>query len=181
MDMLSRLFTTEKRVRILGDILERDTFGVEEVARKLGVSKGTVSSYLKELAEDGLIEKEGRRFKWSDENARRELKREVSYWTLRKKLLPLRQPWIKALGIYGSFAKGTNREDSDVDIWVLLDNESPILIGELQEKLEEATGRRVDLMVLTEKKLKRLKNENPYLYWNIKLASLTVWGSIDEV
>ncbi|WP_457750528.1 nucleotidyltransferase domain-containing protein [Thermococcus sp.] len=179
--MLSKLFTTERRVRLLSSLLEKDTFGVEEVARELKISKGTVSSYLKELIEGELVKKEGRRFRWADENARRELKMELNYWTLRGKFLPLRKDWILALGVYGSFARGENREDSDLDVWILVEKEEPLKVAELQEKLESLTGRKVDLLVLTPKRLNRFKAENPYLYWTIKLASLILWGSLNEV
>ena len=181
MTMLSKLFTTERRMRILSSLLEKDTFGVEEVARELKISKGTVSSYLKELIEGGLVKKEGRRFRWADENAQRELKREVNYWTLREKLISLKSDWIKALGVYGSFARGENRRDSDVDVWILVEEEDPLKVAELHENLELLTGRKVDLMVLTKERLNRLKVENPYLYWNIKLSSLTIWGTLNEV
>lgn len=179
--MLSKLFGTEKRVRILSAILERETFGVEELAGKLGMSKGTVSVYLKELAGGGLIQKRGRKFQWKDTSARKELKRDVNYWTLREKLLPLREDWIRALGVYGSFARGENGPNSDVDVWILVEKEDPLKIAELHEKLESLTERKVDLMVLTPERLNRFKAENPYLYWSIKLSSLTIWGSLNEV
>jgi len=179
--MLSKLFGTEKRGAILSLILDRDAFGVEEIAGELGISKGAVSMYFKELAEEGLLRKNGRRFQWIDLNARRELKRELNYWTLREKLLPLREDWIKALGIYGSFARGENRPNSDIDVWIVVERENPLKIGELHEKLEALTGKKVDLMVLTVDRLNRLKGQNPYLYWSIRLASLTIWGSLDEV
>lgn len=57
--MIHRIASTEKRERILEYILEKEEFGVEEVSGALGISKGLVSLYLKELLGLGLLEKKG--------------------------------------------------------------------------------------------------------------------------
>jgi uncharacterized protein len=65
---------------------------------------------------------------------------------------------IKRMGVFGSFAKGEERPDSDVD--VLVEFKSPIDIFEFIEVkgyLEVMLGRRVDLV--TEKALKPLIRE----------------------
>ncbi len=177
--MIHRLASTENRERILEYILEMEEFGPEEVASALNLSKGLVSTYFRELVKLGIIHKRGRRFYPSRGPELRELKRFLNFWTLREALLPLREDWILALGVYGSFARGENGKDSDVDVWILIEDTGPLKIMEFQEKLEKVLGREVDLLVLTGDKLARLKKENPYLYWNIKLSSLVLWGDVD--
>ncbi|ASJ02479.1 nucleotidyltransferase [Thermococcus profundus] len=179
--MIHRIASTEKREKILEYILEKGEFGVEDVSYALGISKGLVSLYLKELLELGLLEKKGRKFFLRSGVELRETKRFLNFWTLRDKILPLREEWMLALGVYGSFARGENRPESDLDVWVLTKENDPLRIMELQEKLETVTGREVDLLVLTKEKLARLKEENPYLYWSIKLSSIVLWGDLDEV
>lgn len=100
---------------------------------------------------------------------------------LRDKILPLREEWMLALGVYGSFARGENGPESDLDIWVLVEKNDPLRIMEFKEELETVTEREIDLLVLTREKLARLKEENPYLYWGIKLSSLVLWGELGEV
>ena len=177
--MIHRLASTENRERILEYILEMDEFGPEEVASALNLSKGLVSTYFRELMNLSIIHKRGRRFYISKGPELRELKRFINFWNLRKTLLPFREEWMLALGVYGSFARGENGKQSDLDVWVLVDNEDPIKLMEFKEKLEEAVRREVDLLVLTRDKLERLRRENPYLYWTIKLSSLVLWGDID--
>ena len=58
------------------------------------------------------------------------------------------QPVLKAW-IFGSFARGEERADSDVDILVVLDNSTPVglkFFG-MYEDLKELLGRNVDLVV----------------------------------
>ncbi len=57
------------------------------------------------------------------------------------------QPVLKAW-LFGSFARGEERPDSDVDILVLLDHSQPIGIEffGMYEELKELLGRNVDLM-----------------------------------
>lgn len=181
--MIHRIASTEKRERILEYILEKEEFGVEEVSGALGISKGLVSLYLKELLGLGLLEKKGGRkfFLKSGGAELRETKRFLNFWMLRDKILPLREEWMLALGVYGSFARGENGPESDLDIWVLVEKNDPLRIMEFKEELETVTEREIDLLVLTREKLARLKEENPYLYWGIKLSSLVLWGELGEV
>ncbi len=179
--MIHRIASTEKRERILEHILEMNELGMGEVAKALNVSKGLVSLYLTELMEIGLVKKKGRKFVLVSGPELRETKRFLNFWNLREKVLPLWGNWIKALGVYGSFARGKNSKQSDVDVWVFVDDTDPLKLMEFKEKLEKALEREVDLLVLTRDKMTRLKKENPHLYWSIKLSSLVLWGDVDEL
>ena len=58
------------------------------------------------------------------------------------------QPVLKAW-LFGSFARGEERADSDIDILVILDHSKPIglkFFG-MYEDLKELLGRNVDLVV----------------------------------
>ena len=58
------------------------------------------------------------------------------------------QPVMKAW-LFGSFARGEERPDSDVDILVEYDNSANIslmTISHMMGELEKATGRRIDLI-----------------------------------
>lgn len=72
---------------------------------------------------------------------------------VRCEILPiLKRYGIRRASIFGSFARGEDREDSDIDILVEFDEESSLLdlVG-LKIELEEALGKKVD--VLTYKSL----------------------------
>lgn len=53
---------------------------------------------------------------------------------------------IRRLALFGSWARGEAREDSDVDVLVEVDPSIGLRFVELGEELEKALGRRVDLV-----------------------------------
>lgn len=67
--------------------------------------------------------------------------------TLREQrsVLSRRYP-IRRLALFGSWARGEAREDSDVDVLVEVDPSIGLRFVELGDYLERALGRRVDLV-----------------------------------
>lgn len=56
---------------------------------------------------------------------------------------------VVAVYLYGSVARDTNRDRSDIDVAVLLRNRHDIAVpGSLVDRLEAAAGREADLVVL---------------------------------
>lgn len=67
--------------------------------------------------------------------------------TLRVHAKDLRRRGVASASIFGSAARGEDRQDSDVDIMVELDPEVGILAySEIRLHLSELLGRRVDLV-----------------------------------
>lgn len=67
---------------------------------------------------------------------------------IKDKIIPvLRGHGVKRASIFGSFAKGEGREDSDIDILVEFEGGKSLLdlVG-LKMDLEEALGRKVDVL-----------------------------------
>ena len=64
---------------------------------------------------------------------------------------------LRSLGIFGSFARGQAREDSDVD--VVFETSEPNLFrtSRMKQELEELLARRVDVVRLRERMNPRLK------------------------
>jgi uncharacterized protein len=67
--------------------------------------------------------------------------------TLRQQytVLSRRYP-IRRLALFGSWARGEAREDSDVDVLVDIDPSIGLRFVDLGDELEKALGRRVDLV-----------------------------------
>jgi len=67
--------------------------------------------------------------------------------TLRAQHAPLSGSYpIRRLALFGSWARGDAREDSDVDVLVEVDPSIGLRFVELGDQLERALGRRVDLV-----------------------------------
>ena len=65
---------------------------------------------------------------------------------LRKQLPKLRNKYgVEKIAVYGSFAKGTARQKSDVDILVQLTRPLGLEFVQLAFELEKSLGRKVDL------------------------------------
>jgi len=68
----------------------------------------------------------------------------------------LRQNYhVKKLGLFGSYAKGTHRQDSDIDILIEFEKPLGFKFIELAEYLEKQLGKRVD--ILTAQGLKSIR------------------------
>lgn len=76
---------------------------------------------------------------------------------------------IKLFGLFGSFARGEAREDSDIDIIIdFNETKSLMKIGRIQYDLEELLGRPVDLV--------SIKNIKPALKNNILKDLKVLYG-----
>lgn len=53
---------------------------------------------------------------------------------------------VKRIGLFGSFAKGIQREDSDIDIIVEFEKPIGLKFIELSDHIEKALGRKVDIL-----------------------------------
>jgi predicted nucleotidyltransferase len=78
-----------------------------------------------------------------------------------------KQYGISALGLFGSFARGQNRENSDVDIWVETLSPNPYILAHIQEDVARLVSRRVDIVRVREKM-------NPFLKNRIKMEGIYV-------
>ena len=73
---------------------------------------------------------------------------ELNINELREKLLPVVKKYgVKKVGLFGSYAKGLAKEDSDIDLLVEIDSEISLLdfVG-LKLEIEDVLGINVDLV-----------------------------------
>jgi predicted nucleotidyltransferase len=175
-----KLFSTKERVKILKNILYLEyKFGVNEIARKLKLSKGLVSKYFEILSKEKILKKRDNKFQVADNYLVRALK---IMFNLEKFDLRLfkKYKFVKAVGLYGSCAKGTNSQSSDVDLWIKVNNlnEKRIieLASELREKIENAK-----ILFLDDKKIKVLKNKDPLFYYSLYFGSIITYGEENEI
>ena len=73
---------------------------------------------------------------------------------------------IISIGIFGSVARGENHPDSDVDVFVDLEEADPFIMFDIRETLQSLFGCKVDLVRLREGLrtllLKRIEQDGIY-------------------
>ena len=74
---------------------------------------------------------------------------------------------INEMGIFGSYAKGTNKKDSDLDVFVDIDKPNLFLLADIKSDLEEQLNVRVDLV-------RKRANMNQYLKKHIEEDAIYV-------
>lgn len=132
-------------------------FHLSDVARKTGVTKPAVSKELSKLVRTGLVtrrEQDNISFYKINKDAvifeemrRIFLKYEIFSELLKKELEKER---IKYALIYGSFAKGTEQEGSDIDLLVVGGVSESYLLKTIP-KIESSTGREINFILWKEK------------------------------
>jgi predicted nucleotidyltransferase len=178
--MLIELFKTEERAKVLRYVMFRKSLRVAEVSRATGVTKGLVSRYLRLLVAHGLLQKEGREYSPHDGAHSRAIKLLLNLERIDLAALSLGS--ARGLGIYGSWARGTNRQESDLDVWIRADSlPSESVLAKLQKDLSQQADSEANLLVLTPEKLERLKREDKPFYNSLVMSSVTLIGeSLEE-
>ena len=175
-----KLFSTKERVKIIrGVIYSEEAFGVNETANRLKLSKGLVSKYFEILIREGLIKRKGNRLFVLDNSKVKAVKIMLNVLKINPEIFK-KYKFVKASGLYGSCAKGTNTDASDVDLWVKVDEvqdeELAGLTSELRKKIEN-----VKVLILNDKKLEVLRKEDPVFYYSLHFGSIILYGGEDEI
>lgn len=175
--MLPSLFKSEDRIRILRSVSLIETISVRGVSAETGVSKGLASLYLNILVDFGLLSRKNRAFHRKNSDIWRVIKLLLNLDMLRPSLsLP---PWAMGIGIYGSWARGTNTSDSDLDVWVLVNEYSPELefrVAESDQNLSKVTNGPVHSLILTREKLNIIAGSDKPFYANLIQDQITIDG-----
>lgn len=178
--MLNELFKTVERAKVLRYVIFRNLFSVAEVSRATGVTKGLVSRYLRLLVEFRLLKKEGRVYSSQDSAYSRAIRLLLNLEMIDLSALSLDS--AQGLGLYGSWARGMNHLESDMDVWMKAESlPAESILARLQRDLSLQTGAEVNLLVLTPDKLEKLKREDKPFYNSLVMGSTTLIGeSLEE-
>ena len=169
------LFSTRERVMILNEVIYRSgPIGVNEVAREARLSKGLVSKYLNRLVGEGVLEKRGGKF-FVEENVNVRAVRILLNLSRFDTDLFEGHGFVRGAGLYGSHVKGSNTEESDVDLWILTEEADDEDLAKLTRELGEAFGG-VRPLYLTKAKLGLLREEDPLFYHSLVFGSITIYG-----
>lgn len=103
------------------------------------------------------------------------------YQLLVEGLRKIYEPIINRIVVYGSVARGTQTEESDIDIAVLLEKEETEdmydKMADLVVDLELAFDCVISLLTIKEEKFKKWENTMPF-YKNIKKDGVVLWTAV---
>jgi len=87
--------------------------------------------------------------------------------------------WAKGIGIYGSWARGTNTRESDLDLWILVDTYSRDLefqVAGFQHELAHVLGYEVHTLILTKEKVRDLSRKDAPFYEEFRRDYVVIRG-----
>ncbi|MGA2161101.1 MAG: nucleotidyltransferase domain-containing protein [Methanoregula sp.] len=172
---LSALFRTGERITLLRAALLVPACTVQQIAAKTGLSKGLVSPYLALLEREGLLTRIDRTYQLKFSPVTVAVKRLLNTDLITGAFQ--KPAWASGTGIYGSWALGTNTEESDIDLWVYVKTlPSGIMVAELEREVSRAVSAEVHILVLTQEKMAGLKSTDEPFYRSFVKQSITLEG-----
>jgi predicted nucleotidyltransferase len=168
----------KQRERIIEFIIDNPskTIKVREIARLLKISPAYVSRTLKILAKEDIV-------KNNEVNLSHPYVKVLKAFFNIKKMIDkniikkLKKLEALSAGVYGSWANGTNYEDSDLDIWVkVIKHPGEIKIATISNDIRKVLGKNVQILVLTPERIKKLKKEDPIFYYSLVFGSIVLYG-----
>ena len=175
---MESLFSTSQRIKILGAVIFRTgSVSVNNIASQVGVSKGLVSKYFQILLKEQILKKEKGKLVVADNASVKAVKILLNVKRIDTRIFG-KYPFVTAVGLYGSCAKGKNTEDSDVDLWVRIrdveETKLASLTSEINKKIKNAK-----LLFLSNKKIEKLRKEDIMFYHSLSFGSIILYGDKD--
>ena len=147
-------------------------FNVREVARLAKTSPSTASKYLKSAEKQGLLKKEKNRNlllfsanmeiqKFRDAKTCENIKKIRTSGLVDYIESELNYP--ETIMLFGSYAKGENKKDSDIDLFILSESKKDLNLG----KFEKTLHAEIQIFLHNRKDFERMKEGNKELLNNI--------------
>lgn len=177
---MERIFSTTQRIKILQAIIfKTEILSVNNIASKLKLSKGLVSKYFDILLKAGILKKIKVKFSITNSPLIKGIRILLNIRNINSKMFK-KYSFITSVGLYGSCANGENTEDSDIDLWIKIDsvNEKELapLTSELNKKIKNGKP-----LFLTNKKMEKIKQEDPLFYHSLVFGSIILCGGKDGI
>ncbi len=188
--MLTKLFSST-RAELLGLFFNNsdDKFYLREIARHIGKDAAGIKRELDNLVKIGILAREKRgvqKYYFANRNSPifSEMKGLIFKTTGVQgsiKATLSRLKGVQAAFIYGSFAKGAEKEDSNINLMVI----GQVNITELNDLvmgLEEKLKREIDYLVFDEQEYRKRKDsKDPFIREVVKGKKIFLVGKEDEL
>jgi len=172
---IEKLFSTKERIEILSRVIySADHLSVNRTAKDVKLSKSLVSKYFYSLTKEGVLKRSNGKFLVQNNIKTRAIRILLNLNIFDTDFFK-KYKFVKSVGIYGSFVKGTNTEDSDIDLWIFIDRTKEESLAKLTSELKKTFGN-VKPLYLTKEKIELLKKEDMTFYYSILFGSITLYG-----
>lgn len=177
MTNILRVFS-ESNIRVLKLVAGHDSLHIREIAEKAKMNPATAHSAIKLFKEfDFVSEKRIKNKKAVFINRENIILKKIRsflniYEILNNKhFKTLQERGI--VGIYGSFARGEDAAESDIDLWMYSGKKlDSMKLKNITRELEKAFGKEVKLLLLDDEKIRKIKRDDPEFYFRLKLTSV---------
>jgi predicted nucleotidyltransferase len=170
------LLSTKERLKILGYVVYKNgQFTISRVAKELKLSKGLISKYFHMLLKEKILSKSNNSFFVNDNIHSETLRILLNLSMLNLTNIFGKYKFVKAAGFYGSFVKGTNTEESDIDLWILIEKVEEEKVARLTKELKRE-NEKIKPLYLTKEKINVLKKEDPVFYNSLVFGSINIRG-----
>lgn len=172
---IETLLSTKERIKILSHIIYKSEYiSVNRVANDVKLSKGLISKYLDSLTKEGILKRADGKFLVKNSIQTKAIKILLNLNIFDSDLFK-KYRFVKSAGLYGSFVKGTNTENSDIDLWIFAENVNEENLAKLTAKLKKLFGN-VKPLYLTKEKIQLLKKEDSTFYHSLIFSSIVIYG-----
>ena len=175
MHNIPTLFRTKERLILLRAALSVSTFTVQQIAARTGLSKGLVSPYLALLKHEGLLMRINRTYQIKTSALTVAVKRLLNVDLVSS--VYKKPAWAYGIGMFGSWADGTNTDESDLDLWVFIaEPPAGIAVAEVERTVSRALSVEVHILVLSQEKMIGMKKSDEPFYRLFTRQSITLDG-----
>ncbi|HLD10637.1 MAG TPA: nucleotidyltransferase domain-containing protein [Candidatus Nanoarchaeia archaeon] len=173
------MFTKYVPIKILEFFLRNPTREIylKELSRTLKISSGSASNILKYFLKQNYLKLkiEGNLHKYklnNDSLIVKQMKVINNLFLLEKYINLLKKEDVYSIILYGSYANGTNIEESDIDILIISNLDFLKETQIIEQKLEKE----VNIDVLSIEKWKNIKRKDRVFYDNIMRNHIILYG-----
>lgn len=176
MNDLNRLFSKKNQI-ILKELASKNESYIREISENTGASPALVHQTVKLFKKLGFIKEKKLKNKKilsfdRDNLLLGKIRQLINIYEMQNHGSFKELKKHGTVGIYGSFAAGKDTPESDIDLWIYArDNVNAIELKNITRKIETDFKKEVKLLVLTDKKIKNLKEHDPEFYFRLKLTS----------
>ena len=169
------LFSTDERIKLLRCIVYKTGYlNVNKVANELKLSKGLASKFFEILVKEKILKRAGNNFLVQENINTAAIRLLLNLNEFDAKIFN-KYAFVKSAGLYGSFAKGKNTEESDIDLWIIVEEAGEEKLAKLTNELKRRY-KTIKPLYLTKEKLEILKKEDSVFYYSLFFGSITVFG-----